>query len=392
MAQELKVKKKTKLVFVFPNVLGGVASFNYNLITAEVNYKLSFEIEVVLLNDTKKKSIPAPYSFEPYKTTYFRYSSAENQYYAVKRLKKFLPKDDGIIVCDHSLVLTCISIFKLKSKIVHLLHDYFYVNQNFKFPNTIDFSIAHSSFFRDCLISCDFKFFNDKSVFIPYGVKQLILNNKVRNEVLELVFLGRLTEMKGVHNLIKVENELMNKNVQVNWTIIGNGDLEFEIHGQWNNKKNVRFIKPDTQIELYGELATKDILVFPTLFEGTPVSIFECMSNGVVTIVNDLPGGIRDHVKSDLGFLVENDPKAFAEIIEMLNSDRSKLEYLQLNNLRYAKKHLDIETNMGSYYKQFEEVLNMYIASKKFDKPILNRLDKSFLPNFIVKFLRKSVI
>ena len=103
-------------------------------------------------------------------------------------------------------------------------------------------------------------------------------------------------------NIIEIEKKLEAQNVNVNWTIIGKGVCKEELVNQWIDKQNCNFFEPVNTIEVFNILHNQDIFVFPTNFEGTPVSILESIACGVVPIVNDLPGGIRDIVLAEIGF------------------------------------------------------------------------------------------
>ena len=379
---------KKKITVVFPNVLGGVSSFNANLVNAKCVLRKEFEIHAILLEDSNDKRPRYNGELGADHITIFKYSSVENQYYVCKRLHKILCETNGMVVCDHFLVLNTISCFKYQQTIFHLLHDYYYVQQNICYPKTIDFSIAHSSFFKDCILAWNSKDYMNRAKYIPYGVSLPVQFEKINNQCLNLVFLGRLTPMKGVNMLKKIENELQKVGTTVNWTIIGQGELKDSLIREWRSNTNVRFIEPINVVELYDELKHQDIMVFPTLFEGTPVSIFETLANGVVPIVNDLPGGIQDHIGDEIGFRVKNNPTEFAELITKLDNDRELLSKYQKNCFRYSKRNLDIDTNMNKYFNFFIEKSCVTNHGKIFDGPIFSRLDKKNIPNILVKLIR----
>lgn len=382
---------KKKLTVVFPNILGGVSSFNANLVNSKCELRKEFEIHVILLQDSEDKRPHYSGELGANQITIFKYSSLENQYYVCKRLYKILSKTNGMVICDHFLVLNTISCFRYQQTIFHLLHDFYYVQQNFDYPKSVDFALAHSSFFIDCILAWNTKDYLKRARYIPYGVTIPEVMQKSQSDVLNVVFLGRLTAMKGVTMLKSIEDELRRMDVKVNWTIIGKGELKKELVEDWKENSNVRFIEPEQIEELYGELMRQDVFVFPTLFEGTPVSIFEALANGVVPIVNDLPGGIRDHVNSEIGFRVENEAEQFALILKNLNLDRRLLAQLQKNSFEYAQKNLNIDHNMSSYFELFSRQSKSKNNSKQFDSPRFNRLDRRFIPNIFVKIIRLIV-
>src|SRR5207245_9797744 len=94
-------------------------------------------------------------------------------------------------------------------------------------------------------------------------------------------------------NLYEINKGLIKKGVEVNWTIIGKGPLKKDLQEQWKSEMRVVFYEPDTTDEVYKILSSQDIFVFPTSFEGTPVSILDCLANGVVNITIYLPGCVR---------------------------------------------------------------------------------------------------
>jgi hypothetical protein len=117
----------------------------------------------------------------------------------------------------------------------------------------------------------------------------------------------------------------------------------------------------------------------------------ECISNGIVTITNNLPGGIRDMVTEKVGFLCQlNDTKEFANHIKKLYSDRQLLFYMQNNCFEEASKSYDVTRNADKYFELFgrfdefrKEVNSHSLPSLKFDNP--------FLPNFLMVIVRKAI-
>jgi glycosyltransferase involved in cell wall biosynthesis len=98
--------------------------------------------------------------------------------------------------------------------------------------------------------------------------------------------------------------------------------LKEQLYKQWEGSKNISFCEPDSTDEVYRLLAMQDVFIFPTAFEGTPVAILECLANGVVTITNDLPGGIRDIVTENIGFRCRlNNIDDFVNNIKLLHTN-----------------------------------------------------------------------
>jgi glycosyltransferase involved in cell wall biosynthesis len=282
--------------------MGGVASFNYNIINF-TTLKSIFYIKVILIKEFEDLRTPFIDTFFVDEVIYFNYSKKENKYFVQKRLNNLIDPKEGAIVTDNEITICAARRFNNPKTIFHLLHDFFYVKQHLQLELYIDNAVAHSSFFKDAIYSSNPEKWMNHIFYLPYGVqKQKIDLSCKKHNKLNLVFLGRLEKTKGVLSLIEIENKLVQQNVTVNWAIIGKGECKNELVKQWSHKKNCSFYEPTNTSEVFSILQNQDVFVFPTSFEGTPVSIIECLACGVVPIVNDLPGGIRDIVMAEIGF------------------------------------------------------------------------------------------
>jgi glycosyltransferase involved in cell wall biosynthesis len=381
------MNNKPEIVFTFPACMGGVASFNFNIIN---NSQLiaRFYSKVILIKALEDKRPLFLDTFKADEVITFNYSYKENQYYVRKRLNKLLGNCNGAIVTDNALTVTAAGLFKNPKTIFHLVHDYFYVNEVIHLGDLADVVVAHSSFFSDAVFASNPVSFGNRCFYIPYGVVQLKQLPIKKNKTLKLVFLGRLDEGKGVMHLFEIEKGLQAGNIGVNWTIIGKGPLKDSLLSQWNSNSNVSFYEPDSTEAVYKLLQNQDVFVFPTNFEGTPVSILECLANGVVTITHDLPGGIRDVVTEGIGFRCAlNDTSPFIERIKELNNNPGLLQQMQQNCFKLAADNYDIGKNADNYFDLFlkYEILK---RKTKINPVKVSRLDKAIFPNVLVKLIR----
>ena len=376
-----------EIVFVFPAVMGGVSSFNFNLINNS-NLIKKFSSKVILLREETDQRPLFTETFNVDEQVVFRYSDNENQYHLQKRLHDLLGNEEGAIVTDNGLTMEASARFNNPKTVFSLIHDYYYVNQNMRLGALADIAIAHSSFFSDAVFAADPGSFAERSLYIPYGVTQVPELPLKNNAILKVVFLGRLENEKGVTLLGETDDILLNNNTRVEWTIIGKGSLREELRNQWKGKANVQFCEPGTTSEVYDLLQKQDLFLFPTGFEGTPVSILECIANGVVPVVNDLPGGIRDIVQESIGYRCSiNNINQYATIITSLDQDRNHLKDLQANCLVLAREKYDVKKNADLYFE-------LFLKYKKFKRPgnkavrKLVKLDRPLFSNNLVKAIR----
>ncbi len=378
---------KHEIIFTLPACMGGVASFNYNIINHSRLIK-NFYSKVILLKSHEDNRPVFLDNFNTDEVIIFNYSDKENQYYVQKRLNKLLGEKPGAIVTDNFLTINAARLFSNPKTVFHLIHDYFYVNQTIQLGNMVDVAIAHSSFFSDAVFASNPNLFFNRSFYIPYGIQQLNKFPIKNTSTLNLVFIGRLDEGKGVMVLYEIDKLLKENNIEVNWTIIGKGPKKEALLQQWQSNNNVSFYEPDSTLEVYEILSTQDIFVFPTTFEGTPVSILECLANGVITITNDLPGGIRDIVKDDIGFRCEmNNIRQYAEIIINLNNNPGLLKQMQHNCFDFSIANYNIDNNADNYFEVFLQY-EKFKRKNKNNAIKMSRLDRAMFPNILVKIIR----
>ena len=366
--------------------MGGVASFNFNLINNSPLLK-RFYSKVILMQEVTEEGPLFTELFNTDEQIIFRYSGKENQYYLQKRLNKLLGNNKGAIVTDNGLTMEAARRFENPKTVFSLIHDYYYVSQQVKLGDLADAAIAHSSFFSDSVFATNPALFANRTFYIPYGVKQLSAFPKKNKDALNLVFLGRLENEKGVLTLYEIEEALQKLSINVHWTIIGKGKLKKELMQQWTGK-SIFFYEPKTTEEVYELLQKQDVFIFPTTFEGTPVSILECLSTAVVTITHDLPGGIRDIVSDGIGYRCKvNAIEEFVNYISLLHNDRVLLKNMQHNCFELAQKSYDVNNNADKYF----ELFLTYEALKRKQKATARRLvklDSPLFANKITKFIR----
>lgn len=378
------------MVFIFPNCMGGVASFNRNLINY-TTFNSRCKIRVILLEpegDTRPKFTD---KIEADEVVHFSYSPLGKQYDIYKRLKNCVGENQGCIITDTALVLNMAALFNPVQKVVYLVHDYFYVSDALRYQHVIDVAIAHSSFFCDVLVSANADY-QGKVKYIPYGVElPERAVHKTPAEALKLVFLGRLVEEKGVKLLKEIDDLLVEMKIAAAWTIVGKGSLLDDLKTSWSRNANVQFIQAADTASVYSILEQQDILVFPSWFEGTPVSIMEAISRGTVPVVSNLPGGTRDMVTADVGVLCTvKDARSYADAIARFHKDRDLLSKMQTACLNSGVQRFDIKKAADGYFSFFWELASQSPQAKQATHIVqLSRLDKSVLPGWAVYNFRK---
>jgi glycosyltransferase involved in cell wall biosynthesis len=161
---------------------------------------------------------------------------------------------------------------------------------------------------------------------------------------------------------------------------------------QWKAETNIRFAAPETTEEVMQIMNGNDIFLLPTRFEGSPVTILEALSAGIAPVVSDLPGGIREIVRDNVGRVIPlGNNERFADAIAEFHSDRVKLQTMKQNARKLALEKFDIRATSDHYF----DLLLQFASFKKEHRdlpsiPVGFRLDQKWLPNALVSFIRSG--
>jgi glycosyltransferase involved in cell wall biosynthesis len=191
--------------------------------------------------------------------------------------------------------------------------------------------------------------------------KPSITGEHMQNGSLRMLFLGHVTEKKGVFDLLHVlANNRDQFRHKVKVTIGGVGEverLEKTISEQQFNGdvKFAGWVNGGKKAEL---LNNCDIYVLPSYFEGLPISILEAMSYGKPVISTNV-GGIPEIVKPGYnGWLFQpGDHEALNTIIREAMDNKELLKQYGNNSLSISKKYTP-ESVFQSLNELYQTVLN----------------------------------
>ena len=379
---------------VIVNNLGGITSLVQNLILYKGNTAVNQEL--ILLDIEGNLNTPAILNDKiPANVTNFSIQPKDNWYHTYKRLANLLRKSEGLLVTNDQYDLIMLQAFNIPQKVIQLVHDEYNLQLTIKFSDCIDVFLAHSLFIYE-LLQKNMPLRSKDIIHIPYGVplvKKVVRN--IKSGPLKLIFLGRHDKAKGVYDLHRIDKLLKEKEVVVSWLILGSGQETETLKKDWSTNTNVEFSTPETYAQLISLIEQCDIFVFPTKFEGFPVSLLETMSTGCIPIVTDLPGGIQEIVKDGItGFKCPiDDNDKFAEKISFLDSNRESLLEFQKNAMNIVHENYNASIQFNKYQQAFNDIINNDSLPKHHfvTKKIGSRLDQPWIPNLITKAVRKLV-
>ncbi len=139
---------------------------------------------------------------------------------------------------------------------------------------------------------------------------------------LDLLFVGRLTQIKGLRVLFEALEAVRATRPDVRLTLIGDGDDRAFAQAEADRLGGVTLLGFQSQDEVAAALSKAHALVLPSFAEGVPVVLMEAMASGRPVIATQV-GGVSELVENGIsGFIVPpGDTVALKDAILMLAHD-----------------------------------------------------------------------
>ncbi len=184
-----------------------------------------------------------------------------------------------------------------------------------------DFAICPSEWVRDDLVR-NFGFPSERTAIVPYGVNPEMLSvsdEPVRGRIL---FAGTADLRKGIHYFAAAAEKLLVRRVRCEFRVAGN--VERSVANQ-EQCRHLKFLGRVPRVRIRGEFAVADVLVLPSLAEGSAETTYEALACGVPVVTTPEAGSVvRDGI--DGRIVPSRDPEALANAIAEIVEDRQKRE------------------------------------------------------------------
>lgn len=184
----------------------------------------------------------------------------------------------------------------------------------------------------------------------------LIIEKNKENSNFKLVYFSRITEEKGIFELIEVMEILKNKNITLDiWGVINSKD-EDKFYQKIENSSNI-FYKGVLEKNIEKELSTYDMMIFPTYYEGEgqPGVIVEAFIAELPVLATKWRYNEEYIEEGKTGFLYE--VNNCDELIKKILQLYSKKEMLEI-----VRKNLKVEKfKYGS--EEFKKAIKKYILN-----------------------------
>jgi glycosyltransferase involved in cell wall biosynthesis len=382
--------KKPELIIFSNYIITGIGSFYRNMLENEASNsfeKILIQISYDAWPDakmTKPLGLCKEIIFE------IKEEEHETMYDMARRLEKLISNEDGLLVTNFETELFTLNVYPKDNKtICFICHDdrHFEIAKRFEF--LIDIFISHNPVYADWFRE-QFPARAKDVFYIPYGIRLLPVQRKEnRDRPLNIVWLARLVEHKGIKHIPLIDQLLKKSGVTVNWTIIGDGPEKESAIKSVEGRDNFSFHTPPDYKAVVELLEKQDLYILPSRLDGLPVALIEAMSVGCVPVISEFNPGMKKIITEDMGFVLPvGNTEKFADTIIAVNSNRDLLEKKSRTAREKIYKHYDVNKQAAEYFTLFERYKEF--RRKKQSKKLL--YPKQLLVHTLIpKFLRSTL-
>ncbi len=381
-------------VIHFYNGLGGGIQ---NLISHLINFKINPEIEYEIVYVIEKKNLFRLQKISNknfVKEHYLIYETDWNFYFTIRKLKGMIA-DEAVLITHDWLELGMVSQLKISNPVISFLHgNYVYYlelyQKHFRHVN------LYLSVTKALINEIRSVFDNSENHVIQYSIPVCDFKFQInRFDNFRILFIANdLTDKnKNFQYLSKINQLIFQKEIKVEWHIVGLGRTEYEIVEMFNlHPSQIKYYGYVDNQKLEDVLSNANILISCSDNEGLPLSLVESMKAGLIPIVNKWNGAAYEIIDEGInGFVVsENKPEEFAAIIHRLDKNKGQLPHIAKNASEVAYKRHSFKNQIN----EFEEIVisqSTIRMNREPQKVYGSLLDNPFIPNFLTNALRKTL-
>ena len=306
------------------------------------------QLSAAIINPIKKRNIPIVFTAHDMQAI----CPASAMLYKGKICEDCIEK--GYICC---IKKSCIKDSKLKSLLGVIESNYYRKNKIYK---KIDYIITPSEFIKKQLIKGKLEYNKIETIHNFVISKERIEKNEDDGYAF---FFGRLSEEKGILNLIKAIKNIENGKL----LIAGDGPERKNIDNYIEENKlqdKIQLLGYLNQEQIRNYIRKSKFIVVPSIwYENCPYSILETMEIGK-PIIGSKIGGIPELIENNKnGFLYKYD-----DIDELERCMKKLFEDKELVDIQSEKSRELFEHNYSEeiYYNKIIEIYNSLIKEKKY--------------------------
>lgn len=196
-------------------------------------------------------------------------------------------------------------------------------------------------------------------ILIEEYSENLSLKNELNIKRNEFVVgtVARVTYPKDWKNTLKVAQYLKNKNQNIKFLWVGDGD-DFNRFSYYIFKMNLNdiFIPLGNRNDISNILSNLDLFMLLTNWEGLPISIIEALHKSLPIIATDVGGNKELVFENKNGYLIKNnkDIEYIANRIMNIANNKQIYNKFKLHSKKLADKYFTEKTMIKKYKKIYE--------------------------------------
>ncbi len=198
--------------------------------------------------------------------------------------------------------------------------------------------LAPSEFVKNSLMHSGIR--EDQIKLCPYGanfdIKPLKEDYSAENRTLNAVYVGNVTEMKGIYYLLEAVMGIPAEKLKL--TVVGAFENDEALFGKYAQR--VTFTGRVTHEKVEEILSESDIFVFPSLGEGMSLSVLEAMACGLPCVVSQNSGVTEAITDGENGFIMEvQNIQAIADALNWFTENPEKIASMRRHAVNAASKY-----------------------------------------------------
>lgn len=271
-----------------------------------------------------------PYIVAPFGTLYpytFKKKLWKKMLYFHLIIKKYIHHATAIHYTTEDEFETCHTFLGLKNKTIVI-------------PNAIDLS---------------------EFIEIPESEKLMAKYPFLKNKKV-ILYLGRITWIKGLDILIKAYAELAKTRKDIHLLIVGPDEAGYEKKvrawcANYGILEKVTFTGILTGKSKLEAFTGSDLFVLPSYSENFGITVIEAMACRIPTIISNKVGIYREVEKNRAGIVIEADSKSLYNGIKTLLNNESLRKRIAENGEKLVKKYYDIDKVARQTIEVYKEIL-----------------------------------
>ncbi|QCT70189.1 glycosyltransferase family 4 protein [Eubacterium maltosivorans] len=293
----------------------------------------------------------------------------------VKEIEKLIEEEEIDIVHTHAFWPTVLASNIKNKKIIKIttvhnnpFEDYFYEygkiigslmsNMFTKKLNGYDNVIAISKYINNI-----YERYQIASTVIYNGIEDYYKTKHIEKKVrFRLITVSILNEIKNVIELLKILNECINQDLNIELVIIGDGK-EYDCLKEYVQKNNLEsyifFMKQIERKKVFEELYYSDAFIFASKSEGFGLAVVEAEMMELPIIAYDIPV-MHEIMKEETGYIVHNMYDA-VKVIKELVKDKA----LVISKGKAARKFYLESFTIEKMIKKYEDLYQLYEEGRK---------------------------